>query len=53
MALSNRGVLRAVSGEIELAREDFLRAIDLKAGMGACEYEFGKTGEGNNATGIS
>lgn len=35
MALSNRGVLRAINGEVELAREDFLQALDLRAGIAA------------------
>jgi tetratricopeptide (TPR) repeat protein len=35
LALSNRGVLRAVKGELELAREDFLQAIDLDTGLSA------------------
>ncbi len=30
IALSNRGVLRAVAGEVELAREDFVAAIELR-----------------------
>jgi len=35
LALSNRGVLRATSGDVEGAREDFVNAIALKAGMSA------------------
>jgi hypothetical protein len=35
VALSNRGVLRAVTGELELAREDFVTAMQLKTGLSA------------------
>lgn len=35
VALSNRGVLRAVKGEEELARQDFLEAVELKSGIAA------------------
>lgn len=35
VALSNRGVLRAVQGEIELARQDFAAAVELKTGLDA------------------
>ncbi len=37
IALSNRGVLRAVKGEIELARKDFQDAIELRSGLSAPE----------------
>lgn len=33
LALSNQGVLHAVSGEPELARENFLEALELKASV--------------------
>lgn len=35
LALSNQGVLHAVSGEPELARESFLEALELKASVKA------------------
>ncbi len=35
LALSNRGVLRAVKGEKELARQDFLEAVELQSGITA------------------
>ncbi|MEM8814252.1 MAG: tetratricopeptide repeat protein [Pseudomonadota bacterium] len=37
MALSNRGVLRALSGDRENARQDFQDAIDLNAGLSSPE----------------
>lgn len=37
IALSNRGVLRAVKGETDLARKDFQEAIDLRSGLAAPE----------------
>ena len=35
LALSNRGVLRAVQGQAELARQDFVDAVKLKSGLAA------------------
>lgn len=35
LALSNRGVLRAVSGDSDRARQDFRDALDLEAGLSA------------------
>jgi tetratricopeptide (TPR) repeat protein len=35
IALSNRGVLKAVKGELDSARQDFDAAIDLRAGISA------------------
>lgn len=35
LALSNRGVLRAVQGQADLARQDFVEAVSLKSGLAA------------------
>ena len=35
LALSNRGVLRAIAGDESLAREDFESALDLRGGLSA------------------
>jgi hypothetical protein len=35
LALSNRGVLHVVQGDVELARQDFTVATELKSGIAA------------------
>lgn len=42
LALSNRGVLRVVSGEPDLAREDFEKAANLKFGLDVVDVNLAK-----------
>lgn len=44
VALSNRGVLRAVSGRPELARQDFTRATRLKFGLDVADVNLARLG---------
>ncbi|MDX1517847.1 MAG: hypothetical protein R3288_13465 [Woeseiaceae bacterium] len=44
LALSNRGVLRVISGEPDLAREDFEKAANLKFGLDVADANLAKLG---------
>ena len=50
IALSNRGVLHAVQGETDLAREVFLEAIDLEAGLEAPQINLARLEMDDTAT---
>ena len=45
MALSNRGVLHAVLGDIKLAREDFMEALDAKTHTRVVKVNLARLGE--------
>ena len=44
VALSNRGVLRALSGKPDLARQDFIRAAGLRYGLDVADANLAKLG---------
>lgn len=44
LALSNRGVLRAISGEPVLARQDFVQAAELRYGLDVADLNLAKLG---------
>lgn len=47
LALSNRGVLRAVTGKAGLARRDFVRATELKFSLDVADVNLARLGKGN------
>ena len=49
LALSNRGVLRAITGKPELARNDFEQAAELKFGLDVADVNLAKLGKGGAA----
>ncbi len=53
LALSNRGVLRVVSGEPDLARADFERAADLKFGLDVVDTNLAKLEAGDPGKAVS
>lgn len=50
VALMNRGVLRVAMGEVELARQDFDEALDLKVGDAAAEINLARLAEFTGST---
>lgn len=53
LALSNRGVLRVVSGKPDLAREDFEKAANLKFGLDVVDVNLAKLKAGDSAKAVS